>query len=99
MPAVSDLFTSTRNKAVANGAVSFFVDLRVIARVSSFDYGADCCVPFEANNSQHLARANAARPGLPAPEYLGGYFDVILPKVCWHPYCLHNTHCRRRVLV
>src|SRR5262245_52628491 len=79
MSVVSDTFYNfARNKAVANGAVSFYVDRRVIARVSSFYYGADCDVPFEANNVHHAARA---RPGLPAPEYLSGYFDIILPKV------------------
>jgi hypothetical protein len=85
-----------RNKAVADGAVSFYLDRLVVARVSSFDYGADCCIPFHANDPEHLARANAARPGLPAPEYLGGSFDVILPKVRWLQLSLCNTHCRCR---
>jgi hypothetical protein len=82
-----------RNKAVANGTMSFYIDHQVIAHVLSFDYDADCDVLFEANNPEHVDRT---RPGLSAPEYLGRYFDIILPKI--NP-TFHNPYMNFMILV
>ncbi|KIK43059.1 hypothetical protein CY34DRAFT_804224 [Suillus luteus UH-Slu-Lm8-n1] len=44
------------NKAVADGAVSFFIDHLVSSRVSRFTYGTECSVPFNPFDMEHRAR-------------------------------------------
>ncbi|KAF5374599.1 hypothetical protein D9615_008995 [Tricholomella constricta] len=44
------------NKAVADGAVSFYIDHFVKARVSKFTYGLDSYVPYDITNVEHRRR-------------------------------------------
>jgi hypothetical protein len=44
------------NKAVADGAVSYFIDHLVSSRVSRFTYGTECSVPFNPFDMEHRAR-------------------------------------------
>jgi len=39
-----------RNKAVADGAVSFYLDRRVSVRVAKTTYGVECVTLFEPDN-------------------------------------------------
>ena len=69
------------NKAVADGAVSFYIDHFVSARVSKFAYGVEVYHKFDASNTEHERRNNTT---FMTPEgYLGidGIFSVILPQV------------------
>ena len=69
------------NKAVADGAVSFYIDHFVSARVSKFAYGTGMYTKYDAHNAEHKRRENTT---FTTPEgYLGigGIFNVILPQV------------------
>ncbi|KAJ7681552.1 hypothetical protein B0H14DRAFT_3678127 [Mycena olivaceomarginata] len=45
------------NKAVADGAVSFYLDHYVSARISKHTYGIECIVNYNATNAEHRARS------------------------------------------
>ncbi|KAF8629982.1 hypothetical protein AX15_003171 [Amanita polypyramis BW_CC] len=68
------------NKAVADGAVSFYLDHFVSVRVASFTYGIECLTAFDQSDPDHLSRSNKAifRPS--GRIVLPDYFDVILKK-------------------
>ncbi|KAJ7704328.1 hypothetical protein B0H17DRAFT_1039291 [Mycena rosella] len=44
------------NKAVADGAVSFYLDHFVSARISKHTHGIECMIRYDVNNSEHRAR-------------------------------------------
>ena len=69
------------NKAVADGAVSFYIDHFVSARVSKFAYGIEIYQKFDAFDAEHARRKNLAF--MTSRGYLGidGIFSVILPQV------------------
>ncbi|EKM51021.1 uncharacterized protein PHACADRAFT_212923 [Phanerochaete carnosa HHB-10118-sp] len=68
------------NKAVAEGAVSFFLGHSVAARVARLTYGTSCVADYKPNDPDHAIRAAQvySRPSgrLVVPEA----FDVILAK-------------------
>ncbi|PPQ91259.1 hypothetical protein CVT25_006376 [Psilocybe cyanescens] len=68
------------NKAVADGAVSFYLDHFVGARVSKHAYGVNCNRPFQPNNLEHISRSDRKYVDLDGDILLSGGFDVILPK-------------------
>jgi len=74
-------YISPSNKAVADGAISFFVDHFVSARVSKFAYGTSCMTRFQSNNAEHVARGALKFRDLSGDWMVGGVFSVILPKV------------------
>ena len=46
----------TRNKAVAEGAVAFFLGDQVAARIARLAYGVECLAYFDEENPEHVAR-------------------------------------------
>ncbi|EEB87903.1 hypothetical protein MPER_14546, partial [Moniliophthora perniciosa FA553] len=68
------------NKAVAEGAVSFYLDHCVTARVSRFNYGINLSIPFDSANPEHQMRISATNVEPDGRIYISGLFDVILPK-------------------
>ncbi|KAF8132021.1 hypothetical protein EV363DRAFT_1583618 [Boletus edulis] len=71
---------SHTNKAVADGALAFYLDHRVSARVSKFTYGTRCAVEFNKNNEQHKLRAASAIPRPSGRMVLPNAFSAILHK-------------------
>jgi hypothetical protein len=70
-----------RNKAVADGAVSFCIDHYVTARVSKFAFGTGCSVSYDANNPEHTFRSDKKYVDLPGDVRIGDVFSNILPMV------------------
>ena len=70
-----------RNKAVADGAVSFCIDHYVTARVSKFAFGTDCIDYYDANNPEHTSRSHMKFIDLSGDVMLRGLFTTILPLV------------------
>jgi hypothetical protein len=70
-----------RNKAVADGAVSFCIDHYVTARVSKFAFGTDCCLFYNANNPEHTSRSDKKFIDLAGDVMIGDIFSNILPMV------------------
>ena len=73
-----------RNKAVSDGALSFYHDHFVHIRVSKFTYGIVCNTLFNLTDSDHQQRARAHKIFTATSGHLRvpDFFDVILPKVC-----------------
>ena len=69
------------NKAVADGAISFFIDHFVSARVSKFAYGIEVYQKYNAFDYEHSRRSSATF--MSHKGYLGidGIFSVVLPQV------------------
>lgn len=68
------------NKAVADGAISFYIDHYVHTRVSKFDYGQFSNVRYDPQNSEHEARYKDSYVSLSGQRNIKNSFSVILPK-------------------
>ncbi|TEB37894.1 hypothetical protein FA13DRAFT_1725514 [Coprinellus micaceus] len=68
------------NKAVSDGAISFYLDHFVTTRVSKVAYGSFCHIPFDPKDSEHVARQHTAFTSVSNAKRIGGYFQVVLPK-------------------
>ncbi|KAF9480733.1 hypothetical protein BDN70DRAFT_931447 [Pholiota conissans] len=69
------------NKAVADGAVSFYLDRYVRSRISKLTYGVRSSVPYNPMDWEHRKRdADTFRRMWNGWKYVGGVFDTILPK-------------------
>ncbi|KAG5351000.1 hypothetical protein C0989_008363 [Termitomyces sp. Mn162] len=68
------------NKAVAEGAISFYLDHFVAVRIAKYSYGVECTVLYEEHNREHRARSSRLYTSLTGLQRLPGYFDAILRK-------------------
>ncbi|KJA20622.1 hypothetical protein HYPSUDRAFT_88584 [Hypholoma sublateritium FD-334 SS-4] len=68
------------NKAVAEGAVSFFLDHFVQTRMSKAFYGLSICDYYDPRNSEHRLRARSTFVQADGRTYVPNVFSVILPK-------------------
>ncbi|PPQ88112.1 LOW QUALITY PROTEIN: hypothetical protein CVT25_014697, partial [Psilocybe cyanescens] len=68
------------NKAVADGAISFYLDRFVGARVSKYAYGTNLCPLFNPEDPEHIARLAQKIIQLDGRTLISGAYDVILPK-------------------
>uniref|UniRef100_A0A0W0G793 Uncharacterized protein n=1 Tax=Moniliophthora roreri TaxID=221103 RepID=A0A0W0G793_MONRR len=68
------------NKAVADGAVSFYLDHCVSARISRFTYGTECCTAFDPSDPQHQRRSQTIFLQASGRRAIPNVFDIILPK-------------------
>ena len=68
------------NKAVADGAVSFFIDHLVSSRAAGFTYGVEACTPYFPCDPEHRKRACKKFKNVDGRFYLGEAFSSILMK-------------------
>ncbi|KAG9312597.1 hypothetical protein JVU11DRAFT_6994 [Chiua virens] len=68
------------NKAVADGAVSFFIDHLVSSRTARFTYGTECNASYNEHDSEHVARREHAFEGVTGFLELPHAFESILEK-------------------
>lgn len=68
------------NKAVADGAISFYLDHSVSVRVSRVAYGTECNTPYRKDDVEHRSRSSRVFQGLDGVQRLPDYFSTILPK-------------------
>lgn len=90
---------SCRSKAVADGAVGFYCDHHVSARMSKFMYGVEYLREFDAKDEDHLARKHRLFELPSGPQLLPDAFDCILARVSYHCLCClgqkpHIRTCR-----
>jgi len=67
------------NKAVSEGAISFYLDHFVRTRVSKFTYGCFSSIPYDSNNPEYKSRSHKVYTVL-GMKWISGYFGIILPK-------------------
>ncbi|KIL60590.1 hypothetical protein M378DRAFT_914269 [Amanita muscaria Koide BX008] len=68
------------NKAVADGAVSYYLDHYVTSRVSKYSYGISVNVLFNPTDPEHARRENTKLMGADGKYRIPGAFDTILKK-------------------
>lgn len=72
---------SSSNKAVSDGAISFYLDHFVRTRVSKVTYGNFCHIPFEPYQPDHQQRVKNTFMSVSGSRRISDAFDVILAKV------------------
>ncbi|TFK22632.1 hypothetical protein FA15DRAFT_671328 [Coprinopsis marcescibilis] len=68
------------NKAVADGAMSFYIDHCVRTRVSKFTYGQFSNTRFDPQNPDHVMRVKDSYISLSGHRNIKNAFSIILPK-------------------
>ncbi|KAF9047806.1 hypothetical protein BJ165DRAFT_1403442 [Panaeolus papilionaceus] len=68
------------NKAVSDGAISFYLDHFVRTRVSKLTYGNFCHIPFDPNAPDHQQRVSKTFISVSGNKRISDSFDIILPK-------------------
>ena len=86
------------NKAVAEGAVSFFLTNSIAARVARLTYGTKCATRYDPNNIEHVMRQHRsfARPS--GRQVLPDAYQALLTKASslYHITMKQNSYCVRR---
>jgi hypothetical protein len=75
------IFFPHRSKAVADGAVGFYCDHHVSARMSKFMYGVEFLRELDPNNPDHERRKEKLCELPSGPKLLPDAFDCILARV------------------
>ena len=78
------LFFFDSSKAVADGAVGFYCDHHVSARMSKFMYGVEFLRELDPNNPDHERRKEKLCELPSGPKLLPDAFDCILARVSKH---------------
>jgi hypothetical protein len=68
------------NKAVSDGAISFYLDHFVRTRVSKITYGNFCHIPYDPNIPDHKSRSHKVFTSVSGSQRITDAFDIILPK-------------------
>ncbi|KAI6123788.1 hypothetical protein EDD16DRAFT_608175 [Pisolithus croceorrhizus] len=68
------------NKAVADGAISHYLDRLVSARAARFTYGTSCCYTFNPYDKEHNSRRLTAFTSLSGDQWLPNGFCSILTR-------------------
>jgi len=68
------------NKAVADGAVSYYIDHLVSSRVARYTYGTECGVAFDPTDPEHQARRQTVAVGPSGMLYVPDAFVSIITK-------------------
>ncbi|KAF9047821.1 hypothetical protein BJ165DRAFT_1387797 [Panaeolus papilionaceus] len=68
------------NKAIADGAISFYLDGFVTSRMAKFDYGQEIYVDYLASKESHRSRSGKVEVDCVGRAILVGAFDKILTK-------------------
>jgi len=66
------------NKAVAVGAVSYYVDHFVTGRIAKFTYGAPGNPLYQAHNPEHVRREHKSYLDPAGDRYVPGHFEAML---------------------
>ena len=70
-----------RNKAVSDGAISFYLDHFVRTRVSKLTYGIFGDIEYNPRAADLRSRSHKVFTSFSGTERIGDFFDIILPKV------------------
>jgi hypothetical protein len=69
------------NKAVAVGAVSYYVDRFVTGRISKFTYGVPCSTLYDPSDPEHVRRERQSFVNSMGEKCIPGHFDTMLSRV------------------
>lgn len=77
----SSTHTSFRSKAVADGAIGYFLDRWVTTRVAKVSCGLQICSNFDTRNPEHRQRQHLKQKEPSGQVVLGGQFRCFVSKV------------------
>lgn len=78
------LFTGVRlirNKAVAEGAASYYIQQFVASRIAKYTYGTEVIVDYNEENPEHHLRRGRVRTRPSGRKFVPEGFQVVLSKV------------------
>ena len=81
-PRCSRLRENHSNKAVAEGAVSFFLAHSVVARKAQLTYGTKCVTRYDPNDVEHARRYHRVQTRPSGHQVVPDAFRALLTKVC-----------------
>jgi hypothetical protein len=84
--------TNISGKAVADGAISFFLDHLVSVRVARTTFGTEIRRFFDSNDPEHQRRLAKVITDVAGDCTLSKAYDVILAKVCDLHVNINDTH-------
>ena len=70
-----------RNKAVSDGAISFYLDHFVRTRVSKVTYGSFFHPKYNPSDPDHKSQSHKVYTAISGEEHLRDFFYISLPKV------------------
>ena len=79
--AIPQMTASHRNKAVSDGAVSFYLDKRVKTRIAKVAYGPIYNTIYDQKNPEHRQRESKIVTSRDGTKRIPDRFNPILPKV------------------
>ena len=81
------------SKAVADGAIGFYCDHHVSARMSKYMYGVEFLREYDAIDEEHIARQHRLFELPSGPKLLPDAFDCILNRVSFFlPFSWFRNH-------
>ena len=83
------IYMCTRNKAVAAGAVSYYLDHFVVGRLVRYTYGIPASIPYDPSDPEHRKRAHKKYMGITGVPRLD-VFSPTLFKVA--SFCFQVAH-------
>ena len=69
------------NKAVAVGAVSFYVDHFVTGRISKYTYGVPCSTDYDPSDPEHIRREHKSFIDSMGEKLVPDHFITMLSRV------------------
>ena len=86
------------NKAVAEGAVSFFLTNSVATRVARLTYGTKCMTRYDPNDIEHITRQHRSFTRPSGRQVIPDAYRALLTKVssCYHIKMKRDSHPVRR---
>ena len=70
------------DKAVAVGAVSFYVDYFVTGRIAKFTYGVSCNALYRPFDPEHVKREDKSWLDAVGQKWIPNCFEIMLSRVC-----------------
>ena len=77
----AEVLSPHSGKTVAVGAVSFYIDHFVQARITKFAYGTTCSTIYKPSNPEHVKRKNRTFKDELGHTYVPDVFTTMLSKV------------------
>ena len=74
---VQSIYMRIRNKAVAAGAISYYLDHFVVGRIVRYTYGTPASIPYDPSDPAHRKRAHKSYMGITGIPRL----DVFVPTL------------------
>ncbi len=78
------------NKAVAEGAVSYYLQRFVSVRMARLTYGSSCCIDFDEADAEHHIRRGNIYYRASGEAVLPDAYTVMITKVCYTIKCIED---------